>query len=119
MSALLFLPMLAPYAKNVAASPIGRAASMAALPWAALYVIYVFGAVAAEDVAQMANCVASCACARSYAFGAVLVYLLAIRWAYSYSYSPAEALAPKGEGKEAAAPLNVTPAEKKLAAKAA
>eukprot|EP00322_Chrysochromulina_rotalis_P004127 CAMPEP_0115850400 /NCGR_PEP_ID=MMETSP0287-20121206/11945_1 /TAXON_ID=412157 /ORGANISM="Chrysochromulina rotalis, Strain UIO044" /LENGTH=98 /DNA_ID=CAMNT_0003304397 /DNA_START=83 /DNA_END=379 /DNA_ORIENTATION=- len=96
-------------------TPAGRAGIVATLPLLVLGVAIYFSAITFEDVAQKATCIASCACARNYAIGGFVLYLLAIKAAFN---SGSARTLPKDEH-EATAHLHVTPAEKKLAAKAA
>ena len=85
---LCLAPAAAPLVKTMCSSPKGKAALIALAPVLLLGAALLMGAVQWEDVAKKASCVMECDCARSYAIGFGLVWLLAISSALKSGPAP-------------------------------
>lgn len=70
---------VATLAKKVYASPSGKAFLLAAAPFVLLLAALATGVTDVSTVIQKATCIADCDCARSYAIGAALVWMLGIQ----------------------------------------
>lgn len=107
------LPLcFAPAAGKCLETAAGRAAAVALLPLLALAAVVSFGYISMEDISKSVDVVSSCACARNYALGGLVLYGLAIKAAYNSVKPPL----PKDGSLEKPIP---EPPSKKLAAKAA
>ena len=73
------LVALVPLVEKACASPYGRAATVALAPFLLLAAAVAGGYVEAAKVQEMAGCVASCECARSWAIGGAFLYFMAIK----------------------------------------
>lgn len=68
-----------PLVEKACASPIGRASMVALTPFLLLAGAVTFGYVETAKVYEMATCISSCECARSWAIGAVFLWALGIQ----------------------------------------
>ena len=68
-----------PLAQKLYASPAGKAGLIGLAPFFALFMALATGMTEMAAVVEKVSCISECDCARSYAIGGVLVWLLAIQ----------------------------------------
>ena len=107
---------VAPLAQRLSSTPTGKAALVFLAPFLCVAMALAVGAVEYEQLSNTWSCVYNCACTRSYAIGALALWLLAMQAALRSG-----AKAPPKSDKAAAAPPPVPEldANGKVAAKAA
>ena len=67
--------------QKMSSTPYGRAAAVFLAPFLCTAMAIGAGMIEFEQVTKFANCVAECDCARSYAIGGVVVWLIAMQGA--------------------------------------
>ena len=79
---------------KAASTPAGRASLLAVAPFVLLAASLVTGLLSWEQLAQSAECVMSCQCARSYAIGALIAWAYGMQRLYKSAPLPPKAAMP-------------------------
>ena len=88
------VPLAVTALTKASSTPAGRAGLLAAAPFVLLAAALATGLLSYDALARSADCVMSCQCARSYALGALAVWMYGIQRLYTSAPPPTKAAMP-------------------------